>query len=258
MKVHFVVAGAQKSGTTTLHRLLSQHPEVHMAPVKGTHFFDTESNFGTGRIDYSAYHAHFSPGPQHRLVGESTPIYSFWEPAARRIHEYNPEMKVLLVLRNPIDRAYSHWNMMRTKNRESAGFEEALELEPQRARGTRPLQDRHFSYVARGFYTEQLRRLAQHFPLSQRLVLRMEDLLDPGFGAIDRIWAFLGIERPATLDPVHANPRAYPAPMAPATRRMLAATFEGEIRALERMLGWDLSTWLADRPEATGVSHAPG
>lgn len=255
MKVHFLVAGVQKCGTTTLHRLLAQHPDVHMASVKGTHFFDTESHFGSGPVDYSVYHACFSPEPQHRVLGEATPIYSFWEPAMRRIRDYNPAMKVLLLLRNPIDRAYSHWNMMRTKKLESAGFEEAIALEPQRARCSRPLQDRHFSYVARGFYTEQLRRLAEHFPPEQRLVLRMEDMLDPASGAMDRIWDFLGVDRPVASTPVHANRRAYAAPMAPETRRMLAATFESEIRDLERMLGWDLSHWLADPPAPAGFSE---
>ena len=113
---------------------------------------------------------------------------------------------------------------MRTKNLESASFEEAIALEAQRARCSRPLQDRHFSYVARGFYTEQLRRMAEHFPSEQRLVLRMEDMLDPASGAMDRIWDFLGVDRPVGLTQVHANRRAYAAPMASATRQMLAAT----------------------------------
>lgn len=254
MKVHFVVAGVQKSGTTTLHRLLSQHPAVHMAPVKGTHFFDTESHFAGGAVDYSVYHSSFSPQPHHGLIGEATPIYSFWEPAARRIWEYNPEMKVIVVLRNPIDRAYSHWNMERTKARELHGFEDALALEEKRAHAARPLQDRTFSYVARGFYTEQLRRLARFFPAQQRLVLRMEEVVDPEGGSLDRLWAFLGIDPPARQTPMQANRRDYPAPMSPAIRRMLAETFEADIHGLERLLGWDLAEWLADSTGTTDAS----
>lgn len=222
-----------------------------MSTTKGPHFFDTESHFSTGAVDYSAYHASFAPQPHHCLIGEATPIYSFWEPAARRIWEYNPDMKVIVVLRNPIDRAYSHWNMQRSKAREQHGFEEALALEEERARAALPLQDRHFSYVARGFYTEQLRRLARYFPPAQRLVLRMEDVLNSDAEAADRIWNFLGLKRPATLPLPHANQRHYAVPMAAPTRRGLAETFEYEIRALERMLGWDLSSWLAEHPEIT-------
>lgn len=257
MKVGFLVVGVQKGGTTTLHRLLSRHPAVHMAPVKGTHFFDTESHFATRDVDYSAYHASFSPQPHQNLIGEATPIYSFWEPAARRIWEYNPDMKVIVVLRNPIERAYSHWNMERSRKREQHGFEEALAIEERRAHAARPLQDRDFSYVARGFYTEQLRRLARFFPAEQRLVLRMEDVVGHEGVAVDRIWGFLGVERPAGEPLPHANQRQYPAPMAEATRRMLADTFEAEIRGLERMLGWDLGSWLVERPSITETTGKP-
>lgn len=257
MKIHFVVAGMQKCGTTTLHRLLAQHPEVHMAPIKGTHFFDTESHFADETVDYSAYHAFFSPGPQHRVIGEATPIYSFWEPALSRIRAYNPEMKVILVLRNPIERAYSHWNFMRFRRTENLGFEEALAAEESRAHACLPLQDRDFSYVARGIYTRQLERLSNCFPPAQRLVLRMEDLLDRRSDALDRIWSFLGVDRPATIVPVHANRKEYSSPMAPATRERLRGVFAEEIRAVERMLGWDLADWLSDRSAVREAAERP-
>jgi len=255
MKVNFVVAGAQKSGTTTLHMLLAQHPSVHMTSVKGTHFFDTENHFSNGSVDYSVYHAFFAPHAGHRLIGETTPIYSFWEPAVRRIWDYNREMKVIIVLRNPIDRAYSNWNMMRTKKIENHSFEKALDLEEERAHDALPLQDRRFSYVARGFYTEQLRRIARYFPASQRLVLRMEDILSSDTYAVDRIWNFLGLQPPVALTLAHANHRDYLSPMAAATRRRLAEVFECEIRALERMLGWDLNSWLGELPDITDTAQ---
>lgn len=257
MKVDFVIAGAQKCGTTTLHRLLSRHPEIHMAPVKGTHFFDTEENFSRAEVDYAPYHAQFTPRAEHRLVGEATPIYSFWEPAARRLWEYHAGLKVIVVLRNPIDRAYSHWNMERSRRAEPLDFEEALDQEESRARAALPLQDRVFSYVARGFYSEQLRRLARFFPAPQRLVLPMEDLVHPDCPAAGRIWTFLGLDRPAVRDPIHANRRSYPETMAAATRRRLAATFEPEIRELERTLGWDLASWRADESSGGGGDDRP-
>jgi hypothetical protein len=146
--------------------------------------------------------------------------------------------------------------MQRSKTRELHSFEEALALEQERAHVALPLQDRDFSYVARGFYTEQLRRLARFFPSAQRLVLRMEDVRSPDTDATDRIWTFLGLQRPAALSLPHVNKRDYVAPMAAATRRMLAETFEYAIGGLERMLGWDLRSWLAKRPEITeGAGH---
>jgi hypothetical protein len=164
-------------------------------------------------------------------------------------------MKVIMVLRNPIERAFSNWNMQKSKGIENHSFEEALDLEEERAHDALPLQDRCFSYLARGFYTEQLRRIARYFPAAQRLVLRMEDVLSLDTDAVDRIWNFLGLQPPAALTLAHANQRDYVTPMAAATRRRLAEVFEYEIRALERMLGWDLSSWLAERHNITDTAE---
>jgi hypothetical protein len=116
-RISFVVAGAQKSGTQALDRYLRTHPELCLPPLMPTmgrqltgelHFFDTDANFATGSPDYAAYRARFDPRPPQRLLGEVTPGYMYWPAAAARIARYNPEMKLILVLRNPITRAFSH------------------------------------------------------------------------------------------------------------------------------------------------------
>jgi hypothetical protein len=87
-----------------------------MARRKEVHFFDDESPFENGSPDEVPYHEAFSPTDPAQLLGESTPAYMYWTDALRRIWRYNPAMKLILLLRNPIERAYSHWNMARLEN----------------------------------------------------------------------------------------------------------------------------------------------
>ncbi|TMI07027.1 MAG: sulfotransferase, partial [Betaproteobacteria bacterium] len=93
-KVGFVVAGAQKGGTTALDHYLREHPELCLPQRKELHFFDTDRYFVTEPIDYGPYHAAFAPGPSQRLLGEVTPAYLYWPTAAERIARYNPAMKL--------------------------------------------------------------------------------------------------------------------------------------------------------------------
>ena|SRR5450755_1220153 len=116
-KVAFLIAGTQKGGTTALASYLQEHPAICMSTVKEVHFFDTEEFFASGDVDYTRYHARFNPTARKRLLGEATPIYMYWEAAAHRIQRYNPTMKLILLLRNPVTRAYSHWNHEHARGR---------------------------------------------------------------------------------------------------------------------------------------------
>jgi hypothetical protein len=243
-RVGFLVAGAQKGGTTALHAYLAGHPAICMARGKEVHFFDNEKRFRGGKPDYAAYHRHFAPKVAGQLLGETTPIYMYWYAAPRRIWEYNPKMKLLIILRNPIERAHSHWNMERVRGKEPLSFAEAVRKEARRCRKALPLQHRLYSYVDRGFYSEQLRRLWFWFPREQTLVLRNEALRADPAATLDRVWDFLGVERqaPARAREEHANP--YSGGLEKAEWGLLRDIYEFEIRALERMLGWDCSDWL--------------
>jgi len=107
MKISFVVGGAQKGGTTALDAYLRKHPFALMAKQKEVHFFDDESYFHKAEVDYAPYHASFDLKHTAQIIGEATPIYMYWYAAPRRIWEYNPAMKWILILRNPIERALS-------------------------------------------------------------------------------------------------------------------------------------------------------
>lgn len=150
----FLVVGAQKSGTTALDHFLRQHSSVEMAATKEAHFFDDEIVFSKSDVDYSFYYQYFALSANAQARGEVTPIYLYWDKAARRIWEYNPKIKLIAILRNPIERAFSHWNMERDRGAESLPFMQAIQSEAERCREALPLQHRVYSYLDRGFYSE--------------------------------------------------------------------------------------------------------
>jgi hypothetical protein len=244
-KVGFLIAGTQRGGTTTLRHYLARHPEVCMSHTKELHFFDNEKIWRSSPPDYGSYHAAFRVLPQQRLLGEATPIYMFWKPAIARIRGYNPDMKLIMILRNPVTRAYSHWNFERLAGREALPFRDALLAEPSRSRKVLPEQLRNASYVARGMYTAQLMEVWRCFPREQTLVLRFEDLHRDTRSLCARVAAFLDIEPFAPIGELIANAWDYPAPLSAEDGRYLAGIFEEEISSLERVLGWDCSEWRA-------------
>jgi hypothetical protein len=155
-------------------------------------------------------------------------------------------MKFIMLLRNPITRAYSHWNFARTEGGEKLPFREALAAEPERARRAAPAQLRRGDFVSRGLYTQQLARVWKFFPVAQTLVLRTDDLSRALAPMLARVASFLDIAPFPPVQEIVAHARAYEEPMPEEERRHLARVFEPEIRALERLLGWDCSDWLAE------------
>jgi hypothetical protein len=234
-----------KCGTTALASFLAAHPEACLAEGKEAHFFDVDENFPPGtEPDWGLYHARFRPGPEARLLVDATPVYLYWERSAERIQAYNPDMKWVILLRQPAERAYSHWNAYRAAGLEPLELEEALAAEAAR-RAALPHQDRIGSYLDRGFYARQLRRLFQAVPPDQVLVLRTEELLHDHERCLERVASFAGVT-PGLMPPprvVHSTPHA--APLAPEVRRRLTEKYLDDIADLERLLGWDLSEWRA-------------
>jgi hypothetical protein len=242
--VSFLLAGVQKGGTTALARYLQQHPQLWLPEEKELHFFDNEDlNWADPAALYSGYHACFAAAPAGCLLGEATPIYSYWWPAMARIWAYNPAMRLILCLRNPVERAYSHWAMETARGWDSLPFEEAIASEALRCRQALPEQHRVFSYLSRGYYSEQLRRLWSFFPREQTLILRQEQLLEDPVGTLPQVYAFLGVDPQPLTQPLRANTGSYSSPMDPAIRAQLQELFNPEISQLEQMLGWDLNHW---------------
>ncbi|MDB5443499.1 MAG: Sulfotransferase [Phenylobacterium sp.] len=201
-RVTFVIAGVQKAGTTALFDYLAEMGDVALPRLKETHFFDDETR-DWARPDYGDYHALFDD-PAGRPCGEATPIYLYWPNSLERICAYNPAMRVVVLLRDPVERAWSHWRMEYARGAETRPFawcirqgrmrlfEAGPRSGPPNAPGNAPWGvHREFSYVERGFYGEQLERLLGLFPRDQVLVLRAEALRDDPAATLAAVRRFL-------------------------------------------------------------------
>ncbi len=245
MLVDFIIAGTQKGGTTALHEYLGGHPDIYMPKKKELHFFDSESHsFDYGNTDYTYYHSNFVKIKNHIKLGEATPIYMYWYTAPERMWHYNKDLRIILTLRNPIDRAYSHWNMEVKRGYESKSFSEAIRTESNRCREKLPFQHRIYSYIDRGYYSEQIKRLLFFFKQEQILALKSDDLIRNPNMQIRNVCKFISVSQMDNITLKTAHAREYSSLMSKNDREYLSNIYKHEIRTLEDMLGWDCSEWL--------------
>jgi Sulfotransferase domain len=241
-QLDFIVAGAQKSGTTALHYFLKKHPRIALPDRQELHFFDDEEIFSQP-VDYELLHRHFQPIGKRAIAGEITPSYLYWKPAMERIRNYNPQIKLVILLRNPVDRAFAHWNMQRFKDREPLDFLDALKEEPRRIAQPLTIEARRFAYVDRGFYSGQLERVFKFFPPEQVKIVKFEDFRDRKQEMLDEIFEFIGVKPLRRVRDKDRNVVPYERAMRPDERKYLAGVFAADITKLEQMLGWDCSDW---------------
>lgn len=256
----FLIVGTKRGGTTSLFNYLLMHPGVlglfpQSRGKKSTDYFFKELHRGD-----RWYRSHFhTEGFRSRLgadlgyrpvSGEASPYY-LWDPRiAGQVAEVAPQVKAIALLRDPVERAYSHYQERRENFVEPLSFEEALAAEPARTEGEleRMLADPSYyseahdwyTYRQRGVYLPQLQNWLSVFPSEQLLVLRSEDMYADVQGFFDRVCSFLEIpsERLPTTKPFNASAARSSVP--PAAREELAAYFAPHNRALEEFLGRDL------------------
>lgn len=271
----FLIIGAQRAGTTSLFDSLRQHPDI-VGPTAGeklvllrkeVHFFDLRFSEGV------EWYRSFFPLSVHRrlarlrgrdlLAGESTPYYLFHPEVPRRVAATLPDVKLIALLRDPVERAYSHHQHRVRAGREELSFEDALAAEAERLAGGDELIDSdpryrrhhfHRAYFARGLYADQLERWLACFPRGQLLVLRAEDFFERPGDAYAEVLAFLDV-RPWHLDEHSPRNRASYAPLDASLRAELEARYAEPNARLAKLLGRDFG-WGTE----AGVSEkgAPG
>lgn len=241
-RVDFVVAGVQKAGTTALHYFLAKHPHVALLRDQALHFFDKEEHFD-GAPDYRILHGNFKPSRRWKIAGEVTADYVYYKPAMERIASYNPQMKVVISLRNPTSRAFSHWNMRRKTSREPLDFLPAIQRDQKQREETSARFARGDAYIDRGLYTSQIERVFRFFPRNQVLIIKYESFRENYSATLDTIFDFLGIERLRGVKNTEQNVGPYQRKMTADERRYVSAIFDEDISKLETLLGWDCSDW---------------
>jgi hypothetical protein len=242
-RLDFVVAGAQKSGTTALNYYLKRHRQIALPHKKELHFFDNDKLFARATIDYSDLHQQFAPARQDAIAGENTPNYLYWPPAMARIHTYNPAIKLIILLRNPITRAFSQWNMQRARGVEPLDFADAIRAEPSRIKKLPQQQLRKFAYIDRGRYAIQLKRVFDLFARKQVLTLKYEQFRAHQHNLVDQVFHFLRLS-PIRFRPIEAHDIPYQRQITPNERLLAGELLHDEICRVEEMLEWDCADWL--------------
>lgn len=256
----FVIAGAQKSGTTSLYAYLSEHPQVCPPIKKEMSFFDNHFHRGLWW-----YRSHFPSRVVCRaeagrnlpsLSGESTAYYMFHPHAPRRIAETLPDAKIILLLRNPVDRAFSHYQLNLRRGNEHLSFEDAIDAEGNRLAGERNhmLQFERYnsfsyekhSYLARSRYAEQISQWQALFPPNQLLVVESGELFHDTDAVFQRVLKFLGLQSWRPMRFGNRFPGKYCDRMSDAMRARLTDYFSPHNDRLYELLGqrfdWEEST----------------
>jgi len=247
----YLIIGAQKAGTTSLFSYINQHPQVRPPLNKEIHFFDL--NYDRG-VDW--YRAHFPTISALRaagaITGESSPYYLFHPHCARRIHDLLPDVKIIVLLRNPVERASAHYCHERKHGAESLSMEAAFRSEEQRIGAEtqrlasdpdyRSFMHQHYSYLGRGRYAEQLAPYLELFPSTQLHILKAEDLFERPAEIVGGVYRFLGLrDGHAPHDLKARNAGRYPRRVDDALSRYLKDYYQEQNDRLAQLLGREWS-----------------
>lgn len=206
---NFLVGGPPKGASTSIYFYLSQHPEIYTSPEKQTRFFSVFYDKG---IEFYLK-TYFSGVMDEKAVGEATPTYFLLPFVAKRIYDFNPQMKIIFCLRNPVERAFSGWNMRINIGTEHMGFKEALEenfkqhqklkfeteeegqiWQVDMLRNDRLENTGNRSYLEGGMYSHNLKAYLKYFPIEQIKVIFMEDIQNDLRMTMKEVFAFLGVD----------------------------------------------------------------
>lgn len=241
-RIDFMVAGNQKCGTTTLAARLDQHPGVRMAKPKELHWF-SQAGFEQSESDYATYHEHgwgTTELDEGVVYGEATPKYVLHDPGGRprtleRIAAYNPDLKLIVVFRDPVERAFSQWNMLRRNGRNPPPFAQVV---------SSSLVDRrapHADVLRRGEYGRIASNILSLFPADNCCFIRTDDL----DAKMEQICRFLGLSGISFNDERRAV-GTYEAPLPTDLHGLLRRHFHEEVELLGQLTGLCVDDWLTE------------
>jgi hypothetical protein len=259
---NFLIIGAAKSGTTSLYEYLKQHPQIWMSPVKETNFFALEGETldfrGPGDQDYinrfsitkiEDYLNLFQGVDNQVAIGEASPLYLYHPTTPKRIQHYIPDAKLIVILRNPVDRAYSSFlHLVRDGREPLRNFAKALQEEEVRIHSN---WEHIWHYKQVGFYYVQLNRYFNTFYKQQIKVYIFEDFITNPVWILKDIFQFLGVDDSFIPDmSIRHNVSVIPQDQKPAElmlklqlRRQLVEVYQKDIFRLQELLQRNLSNW---------------
>lgn len=251
----FIIIGTARSGTTSLYNYLVEHPNVSPALMKEVHYFDC--NYAKGPAWYRAQF-HSTPYKcyietlykRDTITGEASPYYMFHPNVPQRVAHLLPQVKLIALLRNPVERAFSHYCWEVAWGNEKLSLDEAIEHEAARIKiGEEKLvkgwsfNHRHFSYLSRGVYADQLERWFNYFPREQFLLIKSEDMYRDPAAIFKKTLEFLDIppfeQRTIKKEFKKYNQQKFPIPrqMGPETRQRLVEIFRPHNERLYKLVG---------------------
>lgn len=242
MRPDFLIIGAQKAGSTNFWWMLDQHPEISMTPRKELHYFQRHVDYP----DHEWYRNNFVD--DGRITGEATPSYCFWPGAIERIYKYNPDIKLIMILRDPVKRAISQYWMEFQGNHEHLSIEDALVKMSDRQFSEHSITWQHIlyhhSYLERGIYHVQLDRVLEFFPKEQLYVELLEQLIAIPSIVMEGIVQFLDLDDTQwNFSTKHArNEGKYPETQ-PVLLNRLYHLFETPNRMLKEKYGIETEMW---------------
>jgi len=198
MKVDFFIVGAPKAGTTSLYHYLNEHPEISMSSQKEPDYFsdaDIQNEgmyYGKNRIDtIKKYHSLFDDNSESKLKGEGSVSYLFYKNVPQKIKTYNPEAKIIIMLRDPIDRAFSHYLMDYRLGLVSDSFEDIIDQKSVHKDAKLFYQQ----YIELSEYANQVKRYLDVFNEQDILFIEYEDLKMDVLGIVKKTYLFLGVNK---------------------------------------------------------------
>ncbi len=243
----FFIIGVMKGGTTSLFEYLGQHPEIELPREKEIMYFSRHY-----RRSINFYRSFFQKAQPNKITGEASTIYFLNPHVPARIKKDFPNAKIILLLRDPIKRAYSNYNMIKAVD-PGKTFEEALELDKKRCDPLEskfltslynpPVTYEAFNYLKKGLYYEQLSEWLKYYSIDDLLILKSEDFYKNTNAELKKVYQYLGIKEVYPEDTEARNSRKYQTPLSEETYERLKAYFHEDQLKLQELLGENFKWW---------------
>ena len=260
---NFIILGAAKAGTTALYHYLKQHPQVGMSRIKETNYLALKNDpldfQGPGDADYikrftitteAGYLDQFRDCAGKVAIGEASPLYLYSPKAPAEIHATVPDARLVVILRDPVDRAFSAFlHLVRDHRETTRDFGEALRLEPDRIAAR---WEHIWHYVGMGRYADQLARYHALFPAEQIRVYLYQDFQRDPCHTLRDLFRFLEVDETFTCDQSTRHNAGLPHDqrphLTPEVRDLIRAELSDDVSRLETMIDRDLSAWRRPDP----------